>query len=228
MCLLVQNHEAIDMTTVTANHLISLGVLEKTAEAWAPAFAENCERHEINTNLRLAHFFGQIMVESAKLSLLEENLRYSAVGLANTWPNRYGLKRGADGKWLPNALAISLHRRPEAIANNCYANRMGNGDEASGEGWKYRGFGPKQVTGKNNHQEFAAYAGIAFDEYEPALLRHPQLGSLSACWYWFKNNLSMYADDDDPRAVTIGVNGGLNGFEDRKQFTALGIEEVFV
>ncbi|MFC6618019.1 hypothetical protein [Deinococcus radiophilus] len=109
------------------------------ADTAAHALQQAAVRFDITTPLRLAHFLAQLGHESGFLPQ-GENLNYSASGLANTWPHRYSNgKRDARGRWLPNSLALQLHRKPQAIADHCYANRMGNGSPASGDGWRYRG-----------------------------------------------------------------------------------------
>lgn len=159
-----------------------------------------------------ASFLAQVGHESNGLSMLEENLNYSADALARVWPSRY-----ADPKTKqPNTLAVSLHRKPQAIANNVYANRMGNGPESSGNGWDYRGRGPIQITGLNNYSKCGA--AIGFDLiHQPDLLLQPRAGSLSAGWYWHINNLDKYDDDLSMLAETKIINGGTNGLEDRER-----------
>ncbi len=179
----------------------------------------------VNTPLRLAHFLAQAAHESGLFSVTTENLNYSDAGLANTWPNRYSAGRDpATKRHLPNALAKSLHRKPEAIANNTYANRMGNGSEASGDGWKFRGRGYFQLTGADN------YRAYSLDEYgdlrvfnNPDLVAKPEDAIKSSIWYWKRNNLNRHADKDDVLAVSRVVNIGNanstatpNGMQDRR------------
>ncbi|HHG5650489.1 TPA: glycoside hydrolase family 19 protein, partial [Pseudomonas aeruginosa] len=138
-----------------------------------------------------------------------ENLNYSAQGLAATWPSRY---RSADGK--PNALALNLARHPQAIANNTYALRNGNGDEASGDGWRYRGRGLLQITGRSNYR--AAGAGLGQPlEAEPELLEQPEWAALSAAWWWSTRGLNELADQGEFATITRRINGGLNGQAER-------------
>ncbi|WP_134607351.1 glycoside hydrolase family 19 protein, partial [Pseudomonas aeruginosa] len=140
---------------------------------------------------------------------LVENLNYSAQGLAATWPSRY---RGADGK--PNALALNLARHPQAIANNTYASRNGNGDEASGDGWRYRGRGLLQITGRSNYRAVAAGLGQPL-EAEPELLEQPEWAALSAAWWWSTHGLNELADRGEFAAITRRINGVLNGQAER-------------
>lgn len=178
----------------------------------------------VGTPLRLAHFLAQAGHESILFSATTENLNYSADGLANTWPNRYSSGRDPKTRrYLPNALANRLHRKPEAIANNVYANRMGNGNEASGDGWKYRGRGYFQLTGKNNYREYSQY------EYgdnrildNPDRVVSPQDAIKSSIWYWEVNGLNRFADKDDVWSISRAINIGNpnssatpNGMNDR-------------
>ena len=107
--------------------------------------------------------------------------------------------------------------KPEKIANRVYADRMGNGNEASGDGWKFRGRGLIQLTGKDNYQQFAKDYGIDCVK-NPDLLLEPQFALASACWFWQKRNLNTFADKDDIVMVTKRVNGGVNGLNDRQQY----------
>ncbi|HEJ2200336.1 TPA: glycoside hydrolase family 19 protein, partial [Pseudomonas aeruginosa] len=141
-------------------------------------------RFGITSPVRAAAFLAQVGHESSQLTRLVENLNYSAQGLAATWPSRYV---GADGQ--PNALAQRLARNPRAIANNAYASRNGNGDEASGDGWRYRGRGLLQITGRANYR--AAGAGLGQPlEQEPELLEQPEWAVISAAWWWASHDLN--------------------------------------
>ena len=138
-----------------------------------------------------------------------------------TWRSRYAEKdgagnyvRGADGKYKPNALALSLARNPEKIANNCYANRMGNGSSGSGDGWGFRGRGLIQLTGRE--QYVACGRGIGADLVaQPHLLEGPKHAALSAGWYWSQYGLNKPADKGDVGAATKIINGGDTGLADR-------------
>lgn len=169
-------------------------------------------RNGINTPLRLAHFFAQISHESNLLPI-SENLNYSKKGLMTTFK-----------KYFPTAdLAGKYERKQQAIANRVYANRMGNGNEASGDGWKYRGRGFLQVTGKDNYKRLYNHTGIDYVK-NPDLLLNEADAMISALWYWNTNNLNKYADRDDIDKVSDIINlgrptekyGDSNGFKDRK------------
>lgn len=165
-------------------------------------------KYQINTPARQAAFLAQIGHESGQLSSVAENLNYSAERLAAVWPTRYR----TNGK--PNALAMQIARNPQAIANNTYANRMGNGSVASGDGWKYRGRGLIQVTGKAGYQAAGRLLGLQL-ETSPELLEQPDNAALSAAAFWASNNLNALADAGDMRQITKIINGGYNGLVGR-------------
>lgn len=160
------------------------------------------EKNGINTKLRLAHFLGQIEHES-NFKPIAENLNYSALGLSKTF-----------AKYFNTEEAEKYARQPERIANKVYANRMGNGDENSGEGWKYRGRGFIQITGKENYFRLSNDTDIDF-LHNPDLLLEEANSMISALWFWNLKGLSALADKDDVKGITKKINGGLNGLEDR-------------
>ncbi len=181
----------------------------QVAGVFVSALNQAMARFGIDSPVRVAAFLAQVGHESQQLTALSENLNYGAQGLANTWPSRF---RGADGR--PNALALQIQRRPEAIANSVYANRNGNGAEATGDGWRYRGRGLIQLTGRANYR--AAGAGIGADlEQVPQLLEQPVYAALSAAWYWKEYGLNELADAGKFEAITRRINGGLNGQAER-------------
>lgn len=166
-------------------------------------------RFGITSKVRMAAFLAQIGHESAGLTVFEENLNYTAQGLAKTWPKRFAV----DGK--PNDLALALARKPAAIAAVVYANRMGNGDEASGDGWKYRGRGPIQVTGKDGYAAAGSGLGLSLLA-TPELLADPEYGCLAAARFWHATGCNELADTGQFTAITKKINGGVNGLDDRK------------
>ncbi|HCT2523941.1 glycoside hydrolase family 19 protein [Pseudomonas aeruginosa] len=179
------------------------------AGVFVGALHRGMTRFGITSPVRAAAFLAQAGHESSQLIRLVENFNYSARGLAATWPSRY---RSADGK--PNALALSLARHPQAIANNTYASRNGNGDEASGDGWRYRGRGLLQITGRSNYR--AAGAGLGQPlEQEPELLEQPEWAAISATWWWASHGLNDLADRGEFAAITRRINGGTNGQAER-------------
>ena len=168
-------------------------------------------RYKIDSPARAAAFLAQIGHESTGLTVAVENLNYSAQGLANTWPNRYRAEDGA-----PNELAHKLARKPEQIANHTYANRMGNGTPESGDGWKYRGRGFIQTTGKNNYHELGQGLGINVVAV-PDLLLQPEYAALSAAYFWHANGLNELADTGRFDLITRKINGGTHGAADRNR-----------
>lgn len=182
------------------------GATSAKAALWLEPLQAMCDRFAIDTPLRVAAFLPQIGVESGGLTAAVENFNYDAAGLARTWPNRYAVDPHAAVK-VPNALAHKLNRNPQAIANNCYAGRLGNGDEASGDGWAYRGRGPIQVTGRANYTACAKATGLDLVNH-PEQLEQPSAGALSAGWFWQANGLAKYADARQITAMSKVINLG--------------------
>jgi putative chitinase len=159
---------------------------------------------------RAAHFFAQCAHESGNFKAFSENLNYGAKGL-----------RGIFGKYFPtDALARAYERQPAKIANRVYANRMGNGGEASGEGFAYKGRGPLQLTGKNNYRAFGRYIGREQEILDNPDLVATELGFESALWFFDANKLWSICDqginDAAILALTKRINGGTHGLDDRK------------
>ena len=159
----------------------------------------------VSTNLRIANFMCQIEHESG-LKPISENLNYSSEGLFKTFR-----------KYFPTVATANVYaRKPQQIANIVYANRMGNGNEQSGDGFKYRGRGFLQITGKHNYLVLSKDTGI--DCYnDPDLLLEEANAMISALWFWKKNKLNDLADKNDILGITKRINGGYNGIEHRKQ-----------
>lgn len=203
----------------THQQLLVAGV--KEIDKWLPAIQVVCEHYAIDTPQRIAGFLAQTAHESAGFTALTENLNYSAETMAVVWPNRFA-EKGSDGKPVkengknkPNKFALALHRKPELIANVVYSGRMGNGPVESGEGWKYRGRGLKQLTGKENYTKCGNALNTDFVN-DPDLLLQPQYAALSAGWFWTTNKCSEFADKGDFEGLTKRINGGLIGLADRK------------
>lgn len=190
---------------VTAEQLSKITTKNKDNGALAAALNKVLEKYEINTKNRIAGFLAQCGHESLDFTVLKENLNYGAKGL-----------RGTFGKYFADdAIATKYERKPEMIANRVYANRMSNGDEASGDGYKFRGRGAIQLTGKANYTAFAADIGKTIDETITYL--ETLDGAIeSACWFWKKNGLNAVCDKDDITTMTKKINGGTIGLEDRK------------
>ena len=170
----------------------------------------------INTPLRQAAFIAQTAHESIGFTAFRENLNYSAQALVNTWPRRFTVET-----------AKLYARQPEKIANCAYASRIGNGNEASGDGWRYRGRGMSQVTGRDNYK--ACGVGLSLDLLStPELLEQLIHAFRSGAWFWKSRNLNLLADKADFLEITKAINGGTNGQDDRERYyakakTALGI-----
>lgn len=209
--------------------LLKLVMRENSAAVlagWADPIKLGCNRFGIATDREVACLLAQAGHESAGLTVLSENLNYSAGGLARTWPHRYALNPGASRAALvPNALAYRLQHNPQAIANNVYANRMGNGDEASGDGWKHRGFGPFQITGADNQEAFGKAAGVPPDQV-PGYLRTTNGGAMSMCWFFKVHGLADLAKTPGCADETKAVNGGENGLADRTMRFQVGLNEI--
>jgi putative chitinase len=208
--------------TPRVEHIVAAGVKQATAEKWVDAVAAACQEFNINTAQRIAGFLSQCAHESGGFERLQENLNYSADGMAGIWPRRFAVLGPdnkpvkKDGKNQPNKFALALHRKPEMIANVVYSSRMGNGPTESGEGWLYRGRGLKQLTGKDNHR--ACSAGLGVDLVSnPDLLLEPVYAARSAAWFWATNKCNVFADSGDIEGLTKRINGGLIDIDDRKK-----------
>jgi putative chitinase len=217
--------------TPRVEHIVAAGVKRATAEKWVDAVAAACQEFHINTPQRIAGFLSQCAHESGGFERLQENLNYSADGMAGIWPRRFAVlgpdKKPVkkDGKNQPNKFALALHRKPEMIANVVYSGRMGNGPTESGEGWLYRGRGLKQLTGKDNHR--ACSAGLGVDLVSnPDLLLEPVYAARSAAWFWATNKCNVFADAGDIEGLTKKINGGLIGIDDRKKRYASAVSSL--
>lgn len=167
------------------------------AGRWTESLNQAMEKFSINTPQRQAAFLSQLGHETAGLGLLEENLNYSTDGLMKVF-SKYFASRSA---------AEQYARKPEKIANLVYSGRMGNGDEASGDGWKYRGRGPIQLTGKTNYREAGRALGLDLVA-SPERVLDPEVGSLVAAWFWSRSNLNRYADRKDNVTISKIINTG--------------------
>jgi len=177
-------------------------------QGWVTAMESVLPSHGINTPDRIASFLAQCGHESGGWTKFEENLNYGAPGLLSIFK-----------KYFPNeTVANQYARKPEMIANRVYAGRMGNGVPESGDGWKYRGRGPIQITGKSNITAFAKKLVPDWQKVidNPALISSDKnISLLSAIWFWDTNNLNKYADAKDIKGMTRVINGGYNGLDER-------------
>jgi putative chitinase len=175
---------------------------------WYQDLSQLLPDYDINTPERIAAFLAQCTHESNDFTALKENLNYKAASLRKLFPTHFETDE------IANHYA-SLPNKQEAIANRMYANRMGNGDEASGDGYRYCGRGAIQITGKDNYFWFAASVSITPEEASEYMQTFE--GALqSACWFWENNNLNKWADAGDMDKMTHIINGGTIGIEDRK------------
>lgn len=173
-------------------------------DQWYEAICEILPEYEINTPQRVAAFIAQCAHESGGFKFLKENLNYKAESLVKVFPKYF--------KTLDEARAYE--KQPAKIANRIYGNRMGNGDEASGDGFRYCGRGLIQLTGKENYTWFAASLEIPVQE-AAEYLETFEGAVQSACWFWETNNLNQWADKGDILTLTKRINGGTIGLEDR-------------
>lgn len=162
------------------------------------------EKYGLTTKLRMAHFMAQISHESG-LNPISENLNYSAKRLLEIFPKYFNTEK-----------ALLYANKPQLIANKVYANRMGNGSEDSGEGWKYRGRGFIQITGKENYFRLANDTDLDCLKNPDLLLEEPN-AMISALWFWDLKGLNKLADKNDIIGITKKINGGINGLDHRKE-----------
>lgn len=184
-------------------------------EQWIAPLQHTFERFGITTQEQRAMFLGQIALESTGFTRLEENLNYNAGRLLEVFPKYFN----------PPSLVHQYARQPEKIANRVYANRMGNGDESSGDGWKYRGRGLKQLTGKWNYEKCGKSLAVNLVQ-TPDLLLETEYAALSAGWFWHINGLNGFSHDI--QLATRRINGGLNGLKDRRILWERARKEVLV
>jgi putative chitinase len=195
--------------------LIAAGVPPTQARLFALPLALACTRFDINTPARIAGFVAQCRVESADFTRLEENLRYRTPEVLDlTFRSVMGL---ADAAQL-------IQAGPKAIANRVYANRLGNGSEASGDGWRYRGRGLKQLTGRTNYAEAAVALARPYVE-RPELVAQPEDACLTAAWFWHTIKGNALADSAQWDAITRAVNGpAMLQAAERRQFSQEAVQ----
>jgi len=193
--------------TLTKDKIIHLLHGNAEAAAWADAAMEILPKYDINTPNRIAGFFAQCGHESMNFTVLSENLNYRAETLEKLF-SKYFSKAGRN--------AADYAKQPEKIANVIYASRMGNGDTASGDGYRFRGRGVVQLTGRDNYTAFGKSVGLTAEEVIDYVTT--KKGALeSACWYWASRNINAACDANDIVKMTKLVNGGTIGLDDRKK-----------
>lgn len=189
--------------TITAQQLSQILPMPlERANKFIASLNEVMAKNKINTVGRVAAFLANVGVESANLSVFVENLNYSAEALARVWPKRF-----ANADKTPNALAKQIARNSKLIANTVYASRMGNGDSTTGDGFRYRGRGAIQVTGKDNYRACGVANNIDLVA-KPELLEDSNYALVSAGWYWSTNNINKAADAGDFDGCRDAVNIG--------------------
>ena len=186
-------------------------IISDNADNWYDALCELLPKYGITTERRVAHFLSQCAHESGGFKRLEENLNYSAKALRSVFGRYFGEP--------PKADADEYARNPEMIANRVYNDayrkyKMGNTQE--GDGWRFRGRGLKQLTGRENYTRFGASVGMTAEE-AAEYVATPAGAIESACWYWNSRNLNEIADTDNVVAMTKKINGGTIGLEDRQK-----------
>ena len=204
------------MADLTASQLTAFLPRLRNVDVWIAALNPAMTRFEINSPARVAAFLAQAAHESTEFGGLVENLNYSAVGLTKTFE-----------RFFPTLDAAQPYaRQPEKIANYVYAKRLGNGDTASGDGWRYRGRGILQITGRGTYRECGAVLALPL-EAEPELLATPNAAALAAAQYWQSHGLNPLADDEnddndeaDFVRITKLINGGTNGLKERRDYWA--------
>jgi putative chitinase len=173
---------------------------------WHHALEQALPDYDINTPPRVAAFVAQCAHESGGFRFLKENLNYKAESLSRVWPKYFK----------DPSVAKQYAHNQEAIANRAYANRMGNGDEASGDGWRFCGRGLIQLTGRSNYQAFADSIETDINDI-PEYLATFEGAVQSACWFWESNNLNKWADAGDILTLTKKINGGTLGLAERQK-----------
>lgn len=181
-------------------------------EQWVDALNATFERFDISTPVRQASFIGQCGHECGNFKILEENLMYRAEALQKLWPKRFD-----------SAKAQMCARNPKLIANTVYSSRMGNRDEASGDGYRFRGRGCIQLTGHANYFHAGQALGVDF-VMEPELVATPMYAALTAGWFWNTHKLNQFADVRDFKTMTKKINGGFIGLDDRIRHISHALE----
>ena len=189
---------------ITGQQFKTLFPRAQDPEGWATSMNDVFPTYEINTPKRIAAFLAQCGHESGGWTTFEENLNYSAQGL-----------NGIFKKYFPTIESAQPYaRKPQMIANKVYGNRMGNRDEASGDGWRFRGSGFLQLTGHSNFYHAGQALGVDF-VMQPELVRTPMYAAQTAGWFWQTHKLNQYADSGDFVTMTKRINGGTIGLDDR-------------
>ena len=203
---------------ITLEQFSAMITKNKDPKAWYEAAVPMFEKYKINTPLRIAGFMAQCAHESADFTMLEENLNYSEAALNSVFGRYFGTESGKRN-------AKEYARNPEKIANYVYQDEFRSakgalGNTNAGDGWRFRGRGIKQLTGRNNYTAFAKSVGMTAEE-AAEYVATPKGALESACWFWATNKLEKFADANDNLGLTKRINGGTIGLDDRnKRFEA--------
>ena len=191
---------------LTAEQFKQLFPRAQDPQGWVDSMNNVFPNYELDSPKRIAAFLAQCGHESGGWTVFEENLNYSAKGLM-----------GIFKKYFPDeAIANQYAKKPEMIANRVYGGRMGNGPEASGDGYKFRGRGILQLTGRANYTQCSRdLFGDDTLANDPDLVRTPEYAIITACWFWYKNQLNAICDTGDIVLLSKRINGGTIGLEDR-------------
>ncbi len=192
-------------------------VIPRAPEDYVDALLSVPQNWGIDTPEELATFVAELAHESSQFTQLVENLNYTSDRLTAVWPKRFAVDPKAKVK-VPNDLAKKYARNPQALANYVYGNRGGNGDEASGDGWKYRGRGPIMITFLNNYVAIDKQLKRGIVANPDLILQSAVVGIESACVFWKMNNLDKYDDNDSAADDGKIINGGTVGLEDRQHY----------
>lgn len=187
-------------------YLINDNLNKKECDYYYDALQTLLIQYNIDTPLRIAHFLAQILHESGHFKYNEENLNYSAKALRSVFGKYFKTDKEAE----------EYARKPEKIANRVYANRMGNGDEASGDGWLRRGRGLIQLTGTDNYKACSKALNIDLMKNPDLIVSNAEVCVKTACWFWSSKRLNECADKDDIVTITKKINGGLTNLKDRE------------
>ncbi|NQZ10378.1 MAG: glycoside hydrolase family 19 protein [Algicola sp.] len=181
---------------------------DEDIDRYLDALNTELPKYGVDTGQRMAHFIAQIAHESGSFKYKSENLNYSAKALRAVFSKYF----------YTDEMAERYARKPEDIANVVYANRMGNGNSVSGDGWRYRGRGLIQLTGRENYAHCAEFIGMDCESNPHMLAEKPVAAVSAACWFWQSRKLNDLADIDDLKSITRKINGGFHGLDSRAEF----------
>jgi len=190
---------------ITLEQLQKILPNNENIQDWHEVIENNLPNYDINTIFRVSAFLAQCSHESAEFTRITENLNYKAGSLLKIFPRHFSDLDEAN----------EYAHNQEKIANRIYADRMGNGSEDSGDGWKFKGRGLIQLTGRDNYQKFADFLQMSVDDV-PNYLESFEGALVSACWFWNIKDLNILADSEDIESITKKINGGLLGQDDRQ------------